>query len=329
MSCPSARIWITLSLVAMVVAAGCGQESVHPESLEAKLKSQISAETPAVEVDDRSVDVAEFESFWSNEPSLSREDAVARFVERELIFAPALEAGLADDPEVAVARKRVMVRILLAETVEADVTEVSVEESEVTRVATLASQEIGHPVGLRASHILVSVPPEEKASEQVRKEAYGRARSTIGRIRSELPERPTPYDLLKTRRAFAERVESPLSVDVNAHLQFPISKPTGSLPKGWLNVVPEFRQSALEMARAGRLGELSDPVKSPFGWHLIVVHEVLPGEKPDPDALRAAARAKILERRRTEALSERYDKWLSRADVQQFPSVVESAGELE
>jgi peptidyl-prolyl cis-trans isomerase SurA len=73
---------------------------------------------------------------------------------------------------------------------------------------------------------------------------------------------------------------------------------------GWLNVgdtVPEFERAMDGLAP----GELSKPIQSPFGWHLIQVIERRT-QDVSTERKRAAARAALKERR----IDEAYDDWL-------------------
>lgn len=73
---------------------------------------------------------------------------------------------------------------------------------------------------------------------------------------------------------------------------------------GWLNpgdTVPEFERAM----NALQPGELSPPVRSPFGWHLIMVEERRLQDVTD-ERKRAAARAVLRERKADEA----YEDWV-------------------
>jgi peptidyl-prolyl cis-trans isomerase SurA len=73
---------------------------------------------------------------------------------------------------------------------------------------------------------------------------------------------------------------------------------------GWLyqgDTVPEF-EHAMD---ALKIGEISQPVRSPFGWHLIVVHERR-NDEASPERQRLLARQALRERKGDEA----YEDWL-------------------
>jgi len=67
------------------------------------------------------------------------------------------------------------------------------------------------------------------------------------------------------------------------------------------DTVPDFERAM----DALKPGEVSQPVKSPFGWHLIQVLERRTGSLP-PERLRLAARQALRERKSEEA----YQEWL-------------------
>ncbi|MGE5468507.1 MAG: peptidylprolyl isomerase, partial [Ignavibacteria bacterium] len=73
---------------------------------------------------------------------------------------------------------------------------------------------------------------------------------------------------------------------------------------GWLyqgDTVPDFERPM----DALKIGEVSQPVRSPFGWHLIVVHERRTDEV-SPERRRLLARQALRERKSDEA----YEDWL-------------------
>jgi peptidyl-prolyl cis-trans isomerase SurA len=67
------------------------------------------------------------------------------------------------------------------------------------------------------------------------------------------------------------------------------------------DLVPEFAQAMQTLA----IGQVSQPVKSPFGWHLI---EVL--EKRDADVSKERERLEARQALRTRKSDEAFDEWL-------------------
>ena len=73
---------------------------------------------------------------------------------------------------------------------------------------------------------------------------------------------------------------------------------------GWLyqgDTVPEFERAMDKL----KIGEVSQPVQSPFGWHLIQVHERR-ADEASPERKRLIARQALRERK----LDEAYEDWL-------------------
>ena len=73
---------------------------------------------------------------------------------------------------------------------------------------------------------------------------------------------------------------------------------------GWIypgDTVPEFERAM----NALKIGEVSEPVRSPFGWHLIQVQERRTDESP-MERNRYAARQALRDRKADEA----YQEWL-------------------
>ena len=82
----------------------------------------------------------------------------------------------------------------------------------------------------------------------------------------------------------------------------------GSAPRGgdlgWIypgDTVPEFERAVREL----KVGEVSEPVKSPFGWHLIQVLELRVADMSD-DRKRLEARRALRDKKSDEA----YQEWL-------------------
>jgi peptidyl-prolyl cis-trans isomerase SurA len=127
----------------------------------------------------------------------------------------------------------------------------------------------------RASHILIKVNELVSESEAQRKLAGIRERLENGGNFAEL----------------ARLYSNDLSASKGGDL-------------GWLyqgDTVPEF-EHAMD---ALKVGEISQPVRSPFGWHLIVVHERRTDEA-SPERQRLLARQALRERKGDEA----YEDWL-------------------
>lgn len=119
---------------------------------------------------------------------------------------------------------------------------------------------------VRARHILISVA--EDASDADQQEALARAISITQRLRN-------GEDFAALAEQFSE---DPGSAANGGDLGF----------FGRGRMVPEFEEAAFGL----EIGEISDPVRSPFGYHIILVEERNPGD-PDFNAWLQDAKAQL------------------------------------
>ncbi|WP_130471386.1 peptidylprolyl isomerase [Candidatus Magnetaquicoccus inordinatus] len=144
---------------------------------------------------------------------------------------------------------------------------------------------VGSKVKIHARHILLKVVAEAGAEEN------GKVRQQIVNIAKELAQKGKS-EQLAAFKALAEK-----------YSQDGTAKDGGDL--GWFGeglMVPAFEEAAFALA----VGEISAPVRTPFGWHLIRVDEK---EQLDPDSLEAQ-RKELTERVAEAKTRARYKQWL-------------------
>lgn len=133
-------------------------------------------------------------------------------------------------------------------------TPATVTDAEVEKYYAEHSSEFETPLQVRASHILVTVP--ETGGSAAEDEARAKVAEAIKRV--------------KGGQDFA-RVAREMSQD-------PATAPNGG-ELGWVKkgeMVPQFEEALFAM----KAGEVSaEPVRTPFGFHAIKVHEVRPASK--------------------------------------------------
>jgi hypothetical protein len=359
---------LALALLAVgATCAGCSDSGNEHASVEEAFErlDEKPVETAVAEVDGRRISRAEFAAYWreyaqesgveksseqssekSSEPSTPdvaiRDAALDGLIERELLVAEALKRGYSARPTLQLDRKRAMVRQLLVDEVEKPVQPESLSEEAVEKAVEAVRARVGHPPGLRASHLLVSVPPEKQksATEEEVARWFEEAKMWLGVMRDDLSDSPAVHELFEVRDRYREKIPEPLQIHVNAHLVFPIgefieegartpARYGRALPESWRPVVAEFGKAATEMARERRFGALSDPVKTQFGWHLILPEELYPAKVGDTEQIRALATQRVLRRKRNERLVERVTDWMAAAEVQTFPQVIARAEETK
>jgi hypothetical protein len=213
--------------------------------------------------------------------------------------------------------------------VERRVTREDLEEEAIESKVEALRKQGRRPPGLKASHLLVMLPKSVRTSDgpsRRREQLESKARTWSERIRDSLSTSPSVEDLYRALQNVEAKVPEPLRVVVNAQLTFPragAARGVRALPDGWRRVVPDFAEGAEALADSDRLGQLSEPVRSKYGWHLVVVHETLPELVPEPEALRELAVDRVLRRRRTERLQMLFRRWKRGVSISTRPGVFE------
>lgn len=146
-----------------------------------------------------------------------------------------------------------------------------IPEDEVRRIYETEQARFGQPERRRVRHILLTVPPGADAA------ADRATLDEIEAVRKRL-EGGEPFD-----KVAKEVSQDPGSKDQGGSL--------GEIEKGMMD--PAFEQAAFSMAA----GELSQPVKSRFGYHLIQVESVAPASVKPFDAVREQVRGEIAKQR--------------------------------
>ena len=91
-------------------------------------------------------------------------------------------------------------------------------------------------------------------------------------------------------------------------------------------VVREFAEAADAAVAAERFGELLEPARSEFGWHLIRVDEVLPERSVDPAAMEAFVEHQLRLEAHMERFSPALREWVEASVIELYPERLERPG---
>jgi len=273
-----------------LLAAGLGLLIVSTAPVYAQDKDPLVAKVNGVEVHQSDLTVAEEEA--GQIPPMSpeaKQDYLVQFVADMILVSKAAEdKKLGDTPEFKrkseFARKKLLMEGLLQ-----SIGKDALTDEAMHKVYDEAVKQIGEEKEVHARHILFRAPAgDEKAS----KEAEDKIKAVIAR--------------LKKGEDFA-KVASEVTED-------PSGKANGG-DLGYFSkdqMVPEFSEAAFKLEN----GQISDPVKTQFGWHVIKVEDKRVKQAPKFEEVKPQienfvvrkAQAELVTKLRAEAKIERMDK---------------------
>ena len=177
-----------------------------------------------------------------------KEQFLDRWVDITLIAQEARDKKLDQDPEVQAKIEDIMNAVLAQEFLQREIEgKVKITDDEIETYYKGHEEEFTNPESAKARHILLKVP--EGADEKAWKEAESKAKD----IKKKLENGEDFAELAK------KYSDDPGSKNKGGDLGF--------FTKG--RMVPEFESAAFSL----KPGELSDPVKTNFGYHIIEVQE--------------------------------------------------------
>ncbi|MCD6198000.1 MAG: peptidylprolyl isomerase [Deltaproteobacteria bacterium] len=177
-----------------------------------------------------------------------KEQFLDRWVDITLIAQEARDKKLDQDPEIQAKIEDIMNAVLAQKFLQREVEgKVKITDDEIETYYKGHEEEFTNPESVKTRHILLKVP--EGADEKAWKEAESKAKD----IKKKLENGEDFAELAK------KYSDDPGSKDKGGDLGF--------FTKG--RMVPEFESAAFSL----KPGELSDPVKTNFGYHIIEVQE--------------------------------------------------------
>lgn len=213
-----------------------------------------------------------------------RKNVVENIVRRRLILQEAQQEGIDKDPKLLVELDRMKTARLLNKMLEGNKAEEEVllrQRFEQNRAAFKV------PDKAKARHILLKVPPDasreqvakiQRKAMRIAKEARSGANfAALAKKYSEGPTRDKGGDL-------------------------------GVFPRGRMD--PEFENAVFSM----KIGEISDPVRTSFGFHIIKLEDRIQGKEPTYEEVKE----QVAKRFRAQIQRAKYEKFMANLE-QKFP----------
>ena len=186
-------------------------------------------------------------------------------------------------------RKEITSQIQFNRLLEEESTSEKISESEAKKYYDARPDLFETEVLLTASHILKMAKTEEE---------FARAEEQIIKIRKKIEEGDPFIDMIKKESDDSQN---------DGHL--------GTFGKG--RMVPPFEKAAFSL----KVGEVSEPVKSQFGWHLIELHDRKEPEVTPFEEVKEKIVEYLGERRKDRVFDQFLDKLKKQADITEVAGI--------
>lgn len=261
---------ITIGILGAVTLAGC--ESRSEDSRGGQAASGVAAR-PVARVGPRAIGAAEVEDLAAKDTILP-EAALQRLIDAEVLAQEAERLGFSVEREAERAIERLMVRSMLHD-MEKQNTPESISEKELREDYALHEDKFRIPERRRSWHILV-------------KDEGAEAKALAASILRELQQAKDPYTVFER---YAEGAPKGVSLEVLAEELPPVTKDAG--------LEKSFKDAIFQAKSEGPLKKL---VETSYGWHAVVVAEILPAEQLSFADVEEASRLRISQAKRTALL---------------------------
>ncbi len=251
---------------ALALGAACS----GPDHAKRTQQSAALSEGVVAAVDGDPIALSEVERL-AHRGALTPSAALARLEAEALLAAEAARRGYGDAPEVSAVAAQALVQLLL----ERDVEREKPSPSELDEALAQRGERIHTPELRAATHVLAVLPKQPTPEQE------SAARAFVDDAARKLREASDPLATITSfRQASPERQRVGVEIKVEELPPFPRE---GA-------VVREFGEAMFALAKPGAVG---GPVRTQFGWHVLVLREILP-EKHVPEAeVRAELEAEL------------------------------------
>lgn len=235
-------------------------------------------------------------------------DALRRLQEERVLAARADRAGLGDDREVRDAERRAAVRALLADRIEREIGEDAVPAAEIAARYEAERARFARPERRRGTHVLARVPEGAPPEAEAAAERFVRgALERLSRATDPVAEAHA-IQSETTGRTFTALVE-----DLP-----PVSRTDA--------IAPEFLDALFSMTAPGPVPR---PVRTRFGWHAIVLVEILPPWEAPREEAEDAIRDELLTELRARRLDELVGELASRTTIARDEAAIERVADAD
>jgi len=257
-------------MLGAVILAGCERDSDYDFASQA---ASGEVARPVARVGGRSIGSAEVEDLAAAE-AIDIEDALQRLIDQELLAQEAERLGFTVDRDGERTIERLMVRAMLHE-MEKENTPESISEKELREDYAVYEDKFRIPERRRTWHILV----KDKGDE---------AEALAASILRELQRAQDPHTVFER---YADGAPQGNELEVLAEELPPVTEKAG-LEKSYKDAIFAAKST----------GPLKSLVETSYGWHAIVVAEILPAEQLSMSDVEEASRLRISQGKRTAML---------------------------
>lgn len=257
-------------MLGAVALAGCGRDS--RQGLASESASDV-VDRPVARAGSRSIGAGEVEELASADAILP-EAALQRLIDEEILAQEAERLGFTVERAGERAIERLMVRAMLHD-MEKENTPESISQEELREDYALHEDKFHIPERRRSWHILV----RDKGAE---------AEALAASILRELQQAKDPHTVFER---YADGAPKGIQLKVLAEELPPVTKDAG-LEKPYKDAIFGAKSQ----------GPLQNLVETSYGWHAIVVAEILPAEQRSLADVEEASRLRISQGKRTAEL---------------------------
>lgn len=236
------------------------------------------------------------------EGDLRPREALARLEEEELLAAEARRRGYRDDPAVRYAARKAMVQALLEREIERAITPATIPEERV-REQYERRDDWARPERRASAHVLAKTGPGADPELDRGAERFA------ARVLHELAFAEDPQQILERYR---ESEDEPFEVTVE---EIPPVARDASFAEPYLEAVFDV----------DRAGPVDVPVRTRYGWHAILVTEIVPARDGSFESVQRAIREQLASRDRQKRLVELVGELRRRTVVQERSEVIDRA----